>query len=134
MSLSNIKDSKGDGSSRSILVVSKGVLIAYIISILSLIIYGILLAITSLSEATMPTAVMVITMVSIALAGIYTAVKVETRGWLNGALVGLIYMIILFFISMILKTGITLDKYIIFRMFMGSVIGGLAGIIGINLK
>jgi putative membrane protein (TIGR04086 family) len=134
LSLSNIKDSKGDGSSRSILVVSKGVLIAYIISILSLIIYGILLAITSLSEATMPTAVMVITMVSIALAGIYTAVKVETRGWLNGALVGLIYMIILFFISMILKTGITLDKYIIFRMFMGSVIGGLAGIIGINLK
>jgi putative membrane protein (TIGR04086 family) len=61
-------------------------------------------------------------------------VKVEARGWLNGALVGLIYMVILFLLSLLFKTGISFDRVIVFRLFMGFVIGALSGVIGINLK
>jgi putative membrane protein (TIGR04086 family) len=43
-------------------------------------------------------------------------------------------MIILFLISLLFDTNVSFDKYVIFRMFMGFVIGALAGIIGINLK
>jgi putative membrane protein (TIGR04086 family) len=118
----------------NIIIIGKGVLLAYIISVLFLAIYGILLAVTSLSESTLPTAVMIITMASIALSSIYAAIKSESKGWMKGALLGFVYMVILFLLSMIFKTGITLDKYVVFRVFMGIVIGLLAGIIGINLK
>lgn len=134
MPIKNINDISNDKNNSSVLVVGKGVLLAFIISIVLLVLYGILLTITSISEASMPTAVMIVTMLSIALAGIYTAIKVKSKGWLNGALVGLIYMVILFLLSLIFKTGISFDKFILFRMFMGFVIGALSGVIGINLK
>lgn len=131
--IKTIRDASKDKNG-SILVIGKGVLIAYGISIILIIIYGILLVATSLSEATLPTAIMIITMVSIALSAIYTAVKVTSRGWLNGAIVGLIYMVILFLIGLIFNTGIAIDSFIFFRLFMGFIVGGLAGVIGINLK
>ncbi|KPU44991.1 hypothetical protein OXPF_14690 [Oxobacter pfennigii] len=130
-SLTNFNNEKG---SNRIVVIGKSILIAYIISIVFLLIYGVLLTLTNISETTLPTAVMVITLVSIALSGIYSAVKSESKGWLNGALVGILYMLILFMLGMLFKTGILIDNLILFRIFMGFVIGSLAGIIGINLK
>lgn len=124
-----------EGNDRNwILIIAKGELIAYIISGILIIVYGLLLTFSSLSETTMPTVIMVISTVSIALSSIYVAIKAEARGWLNGALTGLIYMIILFLISLLFKTTVSFDKYVLFRMFMGFVIGALGGIIGINLK
>ena len=117
-----------------ILIIGKGVLISYIISIVMITIYGLLLSITSLSEASLPTAIMVITTISIAIAGIYTSLKVESKGWLNGALIGLVYMIILMLLGLLFKTGVNIDKYSIFKVFMGFIIGSLSGAIGINLK
>lgn len=134
MPIKTIKEYSKDKNASSILAIGKGVILAYIISIICLVIYGLLLAVTGLSESSMPTVIMVITMVSIALAGIYSAVKVESKGWLNGAIVGLVYMIVLFLLSVLFGTGISLDKFVLFRMFMGLITGALAGIIGINLK
>lgn len=121
-------------SNNSLLIIAKGELIAYIISGLLIIIYGLLLTFTKMSESSMPTIIMVISTISIALSAIYVSMKVEVRGWLNGALTGLIYMIILYLISLLFKTAVPFDRYLLFRMFMGFVIGTLAGIIGINLK
>lgn len=118
----------------SIYIIGKSVLIAYIISLLLLVLYGLLLAITSLSETTLSTAVMIITMASIAVSGIYAAIKAESKGFIYGAIVGLVYMVILFFLSLLFGIGVAVDKYLLFRVFMGVVIGALAGIIGVNLK
>lgn len=134
MPVKNVKDVSNEKSGISIVVIGKSVLMAYIISIIMLIVYGIILSITSLSETSLPTAVMIITVASIALAGIYSAIKVESMGWLNGAIVGLSYMVILFLLGIIFKTGAALDSFLLFRLFLGFVVGALAGIIGINLK
>lgn len=134
MPVKNVKDVSNEKSGISIVVIGKSVLMAYIISIIMLIVYGIILSITSLSETSLPTAVMIITVASIALAGIYSAIKVESMGWLNGAIVGLAYMVILFLLGIIFKTGAALDSFLLFRLFLGFVVGALAGIIGINLK
>lgn len=131
----DIKDERSKGEDKSsLLYITKGVLIAYIISAILIIIYGLLMTFTNLSESSMPTVIMVIPTVSIALASIYVAIKVESRGWLNGALTGLVYMIVLLLLSFLFKSGVSLDRFALFRMFMGFVIGSLAGIIGINLK
>lgn len=134
MPVNKIKEISNENNGRSIIIIGKGVLMAYIISVLLLAIYGILLAVTSIPETTLSTAVMIITMASIAVSSIYTAIRAESKGWMKGAILGLVYMIILFLLSILFKTGVSLDKYVIFRMFMGVVIGLLAGVIGINLK
>jgi putative membrane protein (TIGR04086 family) len=130
----NIKDVTKAKDTSSILVIGKGVLFSFLISAVLLVIYGILLTVTSLSETSVPTVIMIITMISIALSSIYTAVRVDSRGWLNGAIVGFVYMLVLFLIGLIFNTGVTLDSFIFFRLLMGFVIGALAGIIGINIK
>lgn len=125
---------KESSARNSILIIAKGELIAYIISGILFILYGLLLTLSSLSESTMPTAIMIISIVSIALSSIYVAIVAEVKGWLNGAITGLIYMIILFLISLLFKTSVSFDKFVLFRLFMGFVIGILGGIIGVNLK
>lgn len=107
---------------------------AIIISIILLAIYGVLLAYTTLSESTMSIFVTAITIISIAASAIYVALKVDSKGWLNGAITGLIYMVVLFLISLLFKTGTVIEKGTIVRIFMGFIVGGLAGMIGINLK
>lgn len=134
MPFKNIHEISDEKSKGSILVIGKGILIAYTISAVLIVIYGILLYSTSLSESSMPTITMIITMISIALSAIYTAIRAESRGWLNGALLGLIYMIILFLIELIFRAGVSFNGLLILRLFMGFVVGTLAGIIGINLK
>lgn len=134
MPFKNIKDVSKNKDTSSVIVIGKGLLFAFLISAVLLVIYGILLTVTSLSETSVPTVIMIITMVSIALSSIYTAVRVDSRGWLNGAIVGFMYMLVLFLIGLIFNTGVSLDSFIFFRLLMGFVIGALAGIIGINLK
>lgn len=134
MPIKNIKDISKENNKNTIAVIGEGILLAFVISILMIILYGILLAITPLSEATLTTAVMIITMASIALSSVYAAVKIESNGWLNGMIIGFIYMIILFFLGLLFKTNDGFNKYVLFRIFMGVVVGMLSGIIGINLK
>lgn len=130
----DVKDERIKRGRGSMMYIIKGVLLGYIISVVSIIIYGLLVTFTSLSESSMPIVIIVVSTVSIALAAIYVAIKVESRGWLNGALTGLVYMIVLLLLSFLFKSGVTLDRFVLIRMFMGFVIGSLAGIIGINLK
>ena len=118
----------------SILIIGKGIIISILISLLLILIYGILLTYTRISESPMTTVIMIITIISITLSSIYVAMRVASRGWLNGAITGLLYMIIIFLISLLFKIGVPFDKFIFSRMLMGFVIGALAGIIGINLK
>lgn len=134
MPLKSLKGYTKEGNTNSVLIVGKSILLAYGISVICIIIYGILLAITSISESSMSTVITVITMVSIAFSSIGAAVKTDSKGWLMGAIVGLVYMIILFLLSLFFNTGVILDKFILFRILMGSITGALAGIIGINLK
>lgn len=134
MPIRNEKDFTSDKGSNRIIAIGKGILLAYVISIICLVIYGLLLNFTKMSENSMPTVIMVITVISIAVAGVHAAVNAESKGWLNGAGVGLVYMVILFLLSLLLDKGAVFDRLVLFRIFMGFIIGTLAGIIGINLK
>lgn len=134
MPFKTVNDVSNEKTGISIVIIGKGVLLAYIISVLMIIIYGLVLSISSLSEASLSTAVMIITVISIAISSIYSSVKAESKGWLNGALVGLIYMIILLLLGLIFRTGTEFDRYMLFKLFTGMIVGALAGIIGINLK
>src|SRR5690554_5245117 len=63
--------------------------------------------------------------------GIYIARSVEKKGWLNGGLGGLIYMIIIILLGTV-NMPISI-WYILFFCTGGLIIGSIGGIIGINI-
>lgn len=110
-----------------------GVLIAYIITLSFFIIYALLLTFTAVSELTLPTLALLITIIGIVLSGALSARHTISKGWLNGGIAGILYITIMlilgaFFVKELGPSSSWVVKYI-----WGAVLGALGGMIGINL-
>lgn len=123
-----------NGKARINLVkIFKGVLKAYLFTIALFLILAFIIYFTSLSESIIPKAVVVISAVSILLSGITTTKDVEGMGWLHGGLVGFLYIGILMILSFLLVPSFAFNINIAIDMFLGFLVGALAGIIGVSL-
>ncbi|NLY44307.1 MAG: TIGR04086 family membrane protein [Clostridiaceae bacterium] len=118
----------------SIGAIAKGVILAYFVTLIVFLVFAILITYTNFPESAIPTVVIVTTILSIIIGGIRVAKKVKSKGWLNGAITGFAYMLILYIISSLAITGFVFDKYVVYMMFLGLFTGAFGGIIGINLK
>ncbi|AIS52310.1 putative membrane protein [Thermoanaerobacter kivui] len=110
-----------------------GVLVAYIITLSFFIVYALLLTFTALSELTLPTLTMLITIIGIVLSGALSARHTTSKGWLNGGIAGILYVTIMlvlgaFFVEELGPASSWTVKYV-----WGAVLGALGGMIGINL-
>lgn len=112
----------------------KGVLIAYLITLVIFLIFAVVITYTQFPESAIPTVVVVTTILSVIIAGTRVARKAKNRGWLNGAVAGMVYMIILYIISSLALTGFQFDRYVVYMFIMGLLAGAFGGIVGINLK
>ena len=80
--------------------IMKGSGFAIVISLILLLIYAGLLTSTNIAESTMTPVVITIASISILIGSSISSIKIKKQGMLNGALVGLIYMIFIYlFIS-----------------------------------
>ncbi|MBZ4647579.1 MAG: hypothetical protein PWR27_2160 [Petroclostridium sp.] len=118
----------------SISTILRGVILAYIITLLIFLIFAVFITYTNFPESAIPTVVVATTVVSLIIAGAGVAKRAKSKGWLNGAIAGITYMIILYFISCLALTGFVFDKYVIYMLILGLFTGAFGGIIGINLK
>jgi putative membrane protein (TIGR04086 family) len=123
-------------SERDISIVNtvKGVLIAYIITIIIFLIFAVIITYSDFPEGSIPTIVVTTTILSIMLAGGWVARRAKSKGWLNGAILGIAYMIILYIISAIALTGFVFDRYVMYMLSMGFFSGAFGGITGINIR
>lgn len=117
----------------SMLNILKCVGLAYVITLVIFLILAIILTYTQFPETMVPSAVIIGTVISILFAGSCVAGKAKTRGWLNGAIAGIVYMLILYIISSLI-VGFRVDNHVIFMLILGTIAGALGGIVGINLK
>lgn len=118
---------------QNIFRVIKGSGLAIIISLVLLLIYATLLTTTDISETTMPPVVMTISGISILIGSSISSLKIKKQGMLNGALVGMIYMILIYLLSSILLVGFTIDMKSIMMIGIGIIAGMIGGIIGVNV-
>ncbi|WHH59030.1 TIGR04086 family membrane protein [Petroclostridium sp. X23] len=114
--------------------VLRGIILAYIITLIIFLIFAVLITYSNFPESAIPTVVVATTVLSIMIAGANVARKARNRGWFNGAISGATYMIVLYFISCLALTGFVFDKYVIYMLILGLFTGAFGGIIGINLK
>ncbi len=118
---------------QNIFRVIKGSGLAIIISLVLLLIYATLLTTTNISETTMTPVVITISGISILIGSSISSLKIKKQGMLNGALVGMIYMMIVYLLSSILLVGFTIDMKSIMMIGIGIIAGMIGGIIGVNV-
>ena len=129
----NMSEGLGD-SGNNIKKIIKGSIISIIVTIVSLVIFAILLTYTGIAERTIPTVTIIITALSILIGSSLSMSKIKKNGIINGSLVGLIYIMVIYILSSIIEGNFALNIYSII-MILGSVLAGaLGGIIGVNKR
>lgn len=129
-----VSDKFASGDTVGFLRILKSVGMAYVITLFIFVVLAIILSYTEFPETMVPSVVVVGTLISIMFAGTSIARKARTRGWLNGAIAGLTYMVVLYLISSLTVADFRIDQYVIFMLLAGLGAGALGGIVGINLK
>ena len=114
--------------------IAKGTGIALIISVICLIVFSLILTYTNISETMIEPVTIAITSVSILLGSFLGNTKIRKNGLLNGGLVGIAYLLILYLISSLLNWNFGLNIQSIILITIGIVFGILGGVLGVNKK
>lgn len=122
------------GKSSTYMVFLKSLALCFAISFLLIIIYALILSFTSMSDTSMSVVTQSIVILSITIGSIYGAKKQMRRGWLFGIVLGLLFTIVLVPLSMGFGQSFAFDKFFAAKLGMGSIVGLIGGIIGVNLN
>lgn len=108
--------------------------ICFAASFILIMLYALILSFTSMSDSSMKMTIQIIMIVSIATSSIYGGKKIGRKGWLFGIVLGLIFTLLLVPLGMGFGQSLNLDKYFMAKIIMGSAVGLIGGIIGVNLN
>lgn len=128
----NILQGNNDNLKANIIRIIKGSLLSIIVSVIFLIVFAMLLTYTSLSENTITPVVLAIVGLSILLGSYLSTKKINKKGILNGAMVGIIYMLILYIISSVIFMDFSINASSIIMIICGIIAGIIGGIVGVN--
>ena len=112
----------------------KGLIVCLIFTVIALIVLALILKLTSLSESKLPMFNNLIIIISVLLGSIYASGKTKENGWLIGALIGLIYYLVILILNFVFIKNASFSLFLIPKMLMSILSGAIGGIFGINLK
>ena len=111
----------------------KGLLIAFIMTIVSFLIFALILTYTNISETTIFPVIVVITAISILMGSSLGSLKIKKNGLINGGLIGFIYMLSLYIISSCFIGNFGFNTNSVILLVASILAGMLGGIIGVNI-
>lgn len=117
----------------NIVKVIKGSIIAFLISIMLLFIFASLLVYTNIQENTIKPVVIIISIISILVGSSLSSMKIKRKGIVNGALVGTIYIMVIYILSSICFVGFELNLESIIMIISSIISGMIGGVIGVNI-
>ena len=112
----------------------KGTIIAIAISIVSILIFAICEHINYFLQKSINTIIIIISGVSLLIGTSISSIKLKKYGIINGIVISVIYMIILYLASSFVNNDFSINSKTIYMLITGSVLGILGGIIGVNIK
>lgn len=110
----------------------KGSITAIVLSLILLFIYATILTYTNVSEVSMLPVILTIVGISILAGSMISARKIRKNGMLNGAIVGLVYIVILYIASSLCLVGFSLTLNSFIMLIVGIIMGAVGGIVGVN--
>lgn len=114
--------------------VIKGTIFALCFSLIFILVFAFLLKFTGIAESLITPINQVIKGISIFLGVFFALKKEKQQGLVCGLLIGFLFTIFAFLIFSALCGSFVFDKSIITDMVFGAIIGGICGIIAVNLK
>ena len=112
----------------------KALIFSIILTLIALVVLSLVLSFSEVSESLINPAIIVISSVSILIGGFLVAKKIKQKGILNGAILGIVYMLIIYLISSLLNNNFSLGISAFIMIGAGILSGALGGIVGVNLK
>lgn len=110
-----------------------GILISLLLSLCGCIIAGTIMYFTDLTFSRLPAvAPDLLIILSVIGGSLYTARRVGGSGWLHGGLTGLGYVLVTACVGFLLAGGVD-AQIVLSRFVLGFVIGGISGVIAVNL-
>ncbi len=113
---------------------AKGMAIAFAVTCIIFIGFGILLTYTEISEDTLPLVSLVCTALSSALAGCDWAACMRKRGILWGMGAGILYTILLYIITSLASDDFSVELSAAMTLAVAMAGGAVGGILGVNRK
>lgn len=129
-----MKEMNSEGTTSNLVRILKGSATSIVITLVLLLIYSALLTYTSLNENTTPIFIIIITAISILAGSLVSSLNIRKNGLTNGAMVGLIYIGVIYLLSSIIGQNFSLNIYSIIMMIASVFAGAIGGIIGVNKK
>lgn len=108
--------------------------ICFAISFILIILYALILSFTSMSDSSMSMTIQIIMIVSITVSSIYGGKRISKKGWLFGIVLGLAFTLLLVPLGISFTQSFSFDKFFVAKALMGSAVGLIGGIIGVNLN
>lgn len=112
---------------------AEGVLRGFIITVVLLLIFAVIMTFTEVSERASSVFYLVTTILSIMYGSIYAVRKIKKRGWLIGIIVTLLYLLVLYIVSIVSGNSSVIGTDRVTRVLLALIVGALSGMIGINL-
>lgn len=128
------KKSTINTGSFNIKVYGYGLIRGYMVSILLFFMGAILITYTSLSEGIIPFITSTIMIIGIVFSAVYCSAHLQKKGWLHGAVIGFIYILILILLSKIFITDYSIDRTAMYKIILGVGTGVVGGMLGVNLR
>ena len=114
------------------LILGKGILLALLFSVVLLLVIALLLYLTALPERTAPYLVYAVGIAAVLWGSAYAARNIGVRGWLNGGVVGLLYVLLMLGVGLIVVEDMSIGWGLAVKVFMGFIFGAAGGMWGIN--
>lgn len=118
----------------NLITILKGTMISIILTLILLLVFATILTYTTVEENTIPAVIIVITAISLLIGSTVVGRKARKNGLLNGAIIGITYLLLIYIISSILGGNFNLGLKSIIMIILGISFGILGGIIGVNTK
>ena len=111
----------------------RGVLIATAVTILSFLLFACLLAYTGLPESLIPGIAWTMEGLGALISGFCAAKGAGSRGIITGWIAGLLYMVVIWMISVLSGSGFSFGMHTLTLLGLSVVCGGIGGVLGVNL-
>lgn len=112
----------------------KGALIALVVSLLLVLLFAFVLRFIPISDSLISPINQVIKGVSILIGAIFGLKKSKEMGLISGLIIGFLYTVLAFVTFAVLSGNFAFSAAVLNDLLFASIIGGISGIIAVNLK
>jgi len=128
--------SKGSKSSKNSTawIYGRALVRSYFLTIILFFIGGAIITYTNISENWTAVFSSSILIVCTAYASVYVAIHHVRRGWLHGALVAMMYILLIMIFGSLIVPSFVLSRFVLYRILICTITGLVGGMIGVNIK